>query len=951
MPATLSFPSALFLIFAGAIPLYFANKPRKPPLPPGPPANPVLGHLRIFPMHHVEEVLHEWSQQYGDVMSFRLPGRNIIVLSSHDAAVELLQKRSALYSCRPDMVVYELMGWVPDLALMPYGQRFRKQRKLLGPALSQKACIPFRPMQHENALLLVHELLKDGGENLDRVLSKFTTSVVMRIAIGHQVLSDDDEFVKIASDVGRAMNEGGVPGITAVDWFPFRQPLFSVCSIASHKPKPTVQYMPSWFPGTHYVSVARHWRWAIRRLFDYPFEFVRTRMEEGTSSVSFLSKHLDVVDLANLSTDDIEDLKGAAALIYSGGAETIARNLRQDEIDRVIGEDRLPSFEDRESLPYVTSLVWGRIVPLGVPHRSTHDDIYRGMFIPKGSLVCANIYGMSLNNDTYKNPSMFNPKRFLSKSQGGDGEPVFWDVFGFGRRICPGRHLALETLWIAITTLLSALQIDRAKNASGEEIIPVMEYDAGVASGLSLIIAGSIPLYFVNKSRKLPLPPGPPTDPLIGHLRIFPTKDQEVVLYEWSRKYGDVMSFRLPGQTIIVLNSHEAAVELLEKRSALYSCRPNIVVYKLMGWEPDVVLMPYGSRFRKHRKLLGSALSQKACESFRELQRDNTLLLVDQLLEDGEDFDQHLNKFTTAVILRIAIGHQVLSDDDEFVKITSDVGQALNEGGLPGGTVVDWLPFLQHMPTWFPGTHYVGVAQRWKWAIRRLYDYPFDYVRRKIDGGFSTPSFLSNHLQSVNIEELDGDDIEDLKGATALMYVGGAETTWSALANFILAMTLHPECQRLAQEEIDRVVGQDRLPSFEDRGSLPYVTSIVQETLRWGRVIPLGIPHRSTQDDIYRDMGGDGEPVFWDAFGFGRRICPGRHLAIESLWIAITTILAALNINRARNEHGDEIIPIMEYNAGITSHLKPFRCEIAPRTSGGGAKLVREAARIIREGA
>ncbi|KAJ8520726.1 hypothetical protein ONZ45_g2491 [Pleurotus djamor] len=508
-------------------------------------------------------------------------------------------------------------------------------------------------------------------------------------------------------------------------------------------------------------------------------------------------------------------------------------------------------------------------------------------------------------------------------------------------------------------------------------------------SGLSLIIAGSIPLYFIKKSRNLPLPPGPPADPLIGHLRIFPTKDQEVILYEWSRKYGDVMSFRLPGQTIIVLNSHEAAVELLEKRSALYSCRPNIVVYKLMGWEPDVVLMPYGSRFRKHRKLLGSALSQKACVSFRELQHENTLLLVDQLLEDGEDFDQHLNKFTTAVILRIAIGHQVLSDDDEFVKITSDVGQALNEGGLPGGTVVDWLPFLQYMPTWFPGTHYVGVAQHWKWAIRRLYDYPFDYVRRKIDGGFFSPSFLSKHLQSVNIDELDRDDIEDLKGATALMYVGGAETTWSALANFILAMTLHPECQRLAQEEIDRVVGQDRLPSFEDRESLPYVTSIVQETLRWGRVIPLGIPHRSTQDDIYRgmfipkgslifansfgmsldeerykypysfnpkrflppDMGGDDEPVFWDAFGFGRRICPGRHLAIESLWIAITTILAALKINRARNEHGDEVIPIMEYNAGITSHLKPFRCEIAPRTSGGGANLVREAARIIREGA
>ncbi|KAJ8517066.1 hypothetical protein ONZ45_g5696 [Pleurotus djamor] len=338
--------------------------------------------------------------------------------------------------------------------------------------------------------------------------------------------------------------------------------------------------------------------------------------------------------------------------------------------------------------------------------------------------------------------------------------------------------------------------------------------------------------------------------------------------------------------------------------------------------------------------------------------------------------------------MRIAIGHQVLSENDEFVKITGDVGQAVVEGGLPGGTVVDWLPFLQHMPAWFPGTHYVGIARKWKWAVRRLYDYPFEYVQRQMGEGKSTHSFLSQHLQGVNITGLDREEIEDLKGATALLYVGGAETTWSALANFVLAMTLHPECQQTAQDEIDRVIGNARLPSIEDRGSLPYVTGIVQETLRWGRVAPLGIPHRSTQDDVYRGMfipkgsllfanifgmsidekvykdphsfnpkrflpeamGGSNEPVFWDVFGFGRRICPGRHLATESLWIAITTILAALTITKARNEHGEEIIPVMEYDAGVASHLKPFRCRIGPRKSGNGAKLVREAAKIIRDG-
>lgn len=49
---------------------------------------------------------------------------------------------------------------------------------------------------------------------------------------------------------------------------------------------------------------------------------------------------------------------------------------------------------------------------------------------------------------------------------------------------------------------------------------------------------------------------------------------------------------------------------------------------------------------------------------------------------------------------------------------------------------------------------------------------------------------------------------------------------------FILAMTLHPECQRKAQDEIDKVVGRHRLPGFDDRSHLPYTESILRETLR-----------------------------------------------------------------------------------------------------------------------
>lgn len=74
------------------------------------------------------------------------------------------------------------------------------------------------------------------------------------------------------------------------------------------------------------------------------------------------------------------------------------------------------------------------------------------------------------------------------------------------------------------------------------------------------------------------------------------------------------------------------------------------------------------------------------------------------------------------------------------------------------------------------------------------------------------------------------------------------------MLTFFLAMTLHPEVQRRAQRELDRIVGQGRLPKFDDRDSLPYVSAIIKECLRWQPVGPLGVPHRSTADHVYKDQ-------------------------------------------------------------------------------------------------
>ena len=179
----------------------------------------------------------------------------------------------------------------------------------------------------------------------------------------------------------------------------------------------------------------------------------------------------------------------------------------------------------------------------------------------------------------------------------------------------------------------------------------------------------------------------------------------------------------------------------------------------------------------------------------------------------------------------------------------------------------------------------------------------------------------------------------------------GAETTSTTLSWWTLAMIAFPEVQRRAQAEIDAVVGRDRLPSFADAPRLSYVCATMKEVLRWRPVVALGVPHIATKEDWYEGMyipkgtmcianlwqcnrdraifGEDADEFRPErhldehgelvpgavetyqaghvSFGFGRRICAGKELANESLFINTARILWAAELARAEDENGKEV--------------------------------------------
>jgi len=196
--------------------------------------------------------------------------------------------------------------------------------------------------------------------------------------------------------------------------------------------------------------------------------------------------------------------------------------------------------------------------------------------------------------------------------------------------------------------------------------------------------------------------------------------------------------------------------------------------------------------------------------------------------------------------------------------------------------------------------------------------------------------------------------------------MAGYETTLSTLMVFIFLMVLHPESQTKAQAELDKIIGRYRLPDFTDKDNLPYINAIIKEVMRLFPVAPLGVPHVVTIEDEFRGMripkgstvfaniwamARDKEVYGFDAdefrperfieadlrdpkrfaFGFGRRICPGRYMSENSLFIAFASILHAYTINKAVGKDGLPIPVEARWAPGISVHLKPFVCSIKPR--------------------
>ncbi|GJC86306.1 multifunctional cytochrome P450 monooxygenase af510 [Colletotrichum liriopes] len=516
------------------------------------------------------------------------------------------------------------------------------------------------------------------------------------------------------------------------------------------------------------------------------------------------------------------------------------------------------------------------------------------------------------------------------------------------------------------------------------------------------LVVALLAIYIVDKiiqarkdARRFPLPPGPRGLPIVQNMFDLPKKDTFAApqFAKFKDKYGPLTALRVIGKPFIIINDSQVALDILEKKSAEFSSRPSLTFIGEMyavamnrislcslpsnfrvGWVKATGGIPYNHTFRLHRKVFARIIGTKTTASqFDELQEAEVGHFLLHVLDSPENLKEHIHKQVNivaeagTVALKIAYGYNADQfNKDPLLSRMNKVMDDFAQSAVLGRYLVDFFPALKYLPDWFPGTTWKRLARQYRAEFHDAVERPYRFVESQMAEGRENLSYLAKAMAT---SENTPEEIHNNMWTAGSIFSGGADTSVASVNAFFLAMAKFPEAQKRAQEEIDRVIGSDRLPTISDRDSLPYLEALIKEVLRWHPIAPMGLLHMSSEEATYlnyrlpkgslvlcniwwfmnnpevykepsrfrpeRFLEGEGREPEPDprryVFGFGRRICPGRVLADNSLYLNFAQSLAVFIIGKPIVD-GKEVEPEFRPLPGAISHVAPYEATIKPRS-------------------
>uniref|UniRef100_A0A8D0HFE6 Cytochrome P450 family 2 subfamily AR member 1 n=1 Tax=Sphenodon punctatus TaxID=8508 RepID=A0A8D0HFE6_SPHPU len=422
------------------------------------------------------EILHLWAfsdghsvrKTYGPVFTIYLGSLRVVVLCGYETVKAALVDQADAFGGRAEHPLTERTSKGHGL-FFSNGETWSQLRRFSLSTLRNfgmgKRSIEERIQ--EEAQCLLEEFRKTKGSPFDPTffLRRSVSNIVCFVVFGERFDYDDAEFQTLL----RLLNENSTPTACSLSG-PQLYGLFP--HLMKHLPGPHNKLFENFEEQKRYVAemVQKH-EATLEPASpkDYIDAFlIRMQQEKGNPRTIFHQENLLVsaLDLFFAGTETISNSLKYGLLIFLK-YPCVTRTM-QEELDRVVGRDRVPSMEDRMRMPYTDAVIqeiqrFIDITPVGVPHSVTQDTHFRGFTIPKGTTVFP-VLGSVLHDPTqFQEPENFDPGNFLDES-GGFKKNVAFMPFSAGKRACPGEGLARMELFLFFTTLLQTFTLSSPAN-------------------------------------------------------------------------------------------------------------------------------------------------------------------------------------------------------------------------------------------------------------------------------------------------------------------------------------------------------------------------------------------------------------------------------------------------------------------------------------------------------
>ncbi|CAN6578442.1 unnamed protein product [Malus baccata var. baccata] len=440
--------------------------------PPSPPKLPIIGNFHQIGLDP-HRSLHKLSQRLGPLMLLHFGRVPVLVVSSAQAAQEIMKTHDHTFSDRPKSTNFEkLLYNCKDVASAPYGEHWRKVKSIcVIHLLSNKRVRSFRFVREEETKSMISDIMKSSPSvlNLSEMFLRLANDVVSRVALGRKYSGEGGmKFEGLLREFFELL------GTTKIgDYIPWLSWLSRVNGLEAK-----FDEMAKKFDDFLDKVVQEHMDQSPKTGDDDQADFVDVLLAIQKENLPGFS--IDTVTIKALILDMFTAGTHTASTVLEWAMTELLRHPRvmkklQNEVREIVRKEELITEDDSIEMHYLKAVIKETLrlhppVPLLLPRIATQDAEIGGYKIKAKTHVMVNAWQIGRDPKLYENPEEFEPERFLNSEVDYKGNDFQLIPFGAGRRVCPGIQFGMTLNEIALANIVHKFDWELPGGASGEDL-------------------------------------------------------------------------------------------------------------------------------------------------------------------------------------------------------------------------------------------------------------------------------------------------------------------------------------------------------------------------------------------------------------------------------------------------------------------------------------------------